>query len=403
MDRYNIPYLDRNEFYQIYMDLVYAVRILSKQGTKNLEEYLGKIMKRLVNYFNRAYKTDVKVGFTTIIPQKKVKRAPCRFNLNNGRIEFDIETFKNTMDEKKQKDSSGTYFDVTTFAIFLIDVVFHEFSHYLQIKHDGKNISEQNYINSLSFVMANYFEQSIEGDAYGLGVNMMYYFLSHEYIPKMDIELFNVHMNNRSFIGDKISQQLLIHWLCKIPFMTNYNSFSPITEIINKYLLSISKKDFDHIAIEFPLITLGVSTYGKEKNANEFVKQYVDRIIFFDGMNLGHLEDGDIDKITDIYTYLLIPKLSPFVYENLSQSYGADVIDTLMLQMKEKIDEKLKAYKEAYKESVFWYKKAGRQDLEDMNVDENYIHDKYKASINYLQKSIKIIDECLKAQSKYRR
>lgn len=402
MDRYDIPYLDRNEFSQIYIDLVYAVRILSKQGTKNLEEYLGKIMEKLVNYFNRAYKTNVKVGFTKIIPQKNVKRAPCRLNLNNERIEFDIEIFKNIMDEKRQKDSDGSYFDVTTFAIFLVDVVFHEFSHYLQIKCDGKNISEQNYLNSLSFVMVNYFEQSMEGDAYGLGVNMIYYFLNHGYIPKEDVDLFKVHINNHSFVGNKVSQQLLIHWLCKIPFMTNNNNFSPIIEFINRYLSGISKEDFDHIAIKFPLITLGVSTYGKEKNADELVEQYVDRIIYFDRMNLGRLEDDDIDKITDIYVYLLIPKLSPSVYENLSRLYGTYVINTLIAQTKEKIKKKLKVYEEVYKESLFWYRKADRQDLEDMNIDEKYIHDKYKASINYLQKSIMTIDDCLGIQSKYR-
>lgn len=390
--RLDIPNLDRNKFKNIYLDLVYYVDVLDRiDNIDNLKSSFKNVFRRLIDYFNEGYNVNVGTWFDDF-PKGDGEHALARFNLDNILIEFDVSYILDKMIECKNKGDG--YYNPITFSIYLLNVVFHEFAHYLQY-YENSNLTEDNYYTALSLLNENYYERQIEGDAYGAGINMMYYFMNHDYIPSSYVDSFNRDMMKKSFISDTVSSYMLTHWLSVFPFVSTKTGFESLTNYANDRLIHFRSKGLYDSALKYPSILLGLSKVGKEKDADELVDQFINKRVIFEGRVLGNLSEKELSSLSNIYLYLLLPKLNSSRYVELCNKYGYNKMRQLMISMKESIIKKKLEYKEAFDESIHWFKRVDHEKLSKMKVDYTYIVNKYNTGIKYLEDSLNIIDSFL--------
>lgn len=390
--RLDIPNLDRNKFKNIYLDLMYYVDVLDRiDSIDNLKSSFRNVFRRLIDYFNEGYHVNVGISFTDF-PKVDGESALARFNLYNLLIEFDVSCILDKMVECKNKGDG--YYNPITFSIYLLNVVFHEFAHYLQY-YENSILTEDNYYTALSLLNENYYERQIEGDAYGAGVNMMYYFINHDYIPSSYVNCFNRDMMKKSFISDVVSSYMLTHWLSIFPFVSTKDGFESLTSYVNDKLIHFKRKELYDYAKKYPSILLGLSKVGREKDADELVDQFINKRIVFEGRVLGNLSENGLGSLSNIYLYLLLPKLNSSNYMELCNKYGYNKMRQLLISIKESILQKRLKYDEAFKESIYWFKIVDHEKLSKMKVDYTYIVDKYNIGIKYLEDSLNIIDNFL--------
>ena len=381
------------------------VESLKNDDIDKIEILIDKIVKYIVdNYFLDLQEKNFKIVHVIPSDIEKLGQSSFMFALGNSLnyskelILYYKEKIKELLKTKEYENNQDYYNDVT-FAMYLINSIFHELCHCRQYINFKNKFDSQTYINSLCYALRypyfgvkgdspaiKYLDQFIEGEAYGFGVKSMLS-LCCNYMEKYNVpqttQIDNFYIYNTTF-------HEAIYYLDKIPFVKTENGFHDIYTYSSRLLSKIDSKRRKSLISSFPLITFGINDEEqecKQKNPYELTKQYFDKEYIT-------TDTKDSDLILDSYVYLLIPQLNIEVYNNLCQSFGKENIQIMMVKLSNKIDEMLLLYEDCYIKSIERVKKiikkANHSLLQD--IDEKYVEDKFNTAVSYLKRYKEIVN-----------
>lgn len=396
-----------DKFRQLFDNLIYEI---SKGHGNN--DNLSNIIDEIINYFNKVMGKSFKIKH--ISQEKLLKTGQKAFMYaTDDVINYSVEMIRDIQTQLKNTRTTNynpDYNDVT-YAMFLIDSIAHELCHCNQYEDNINGIiTEQTYLNSLCFALSyygkvEYFDNSYEGDAYGNGVAMMRSLCSEDTLKNSSyIDTYKKQMTGWNFFKKNSLFHEAIYYLDKIPFMHTKRGFNDIIIYANHNLTLLDKKEIDGLMKRYPLISIGLEEENnkcRRKSPYELMEQYFGSYIKY-GKNNSFLNQQERLVLDDIYVYLLIPQLTPEIYNNLCIKHGKNQMDSFMVSLKENINKKIALYNAAYQNALIRIKQIRASDKTILqNIDEKYAENKYNAAMIYLKEYSKRIDEFMGQQQKY--
>ena len=378
-------------FNQIFENLV---RSIEKKDKKGLVTAIDDITKFISKLMNQNFKTkNIDTESITKISQNSYMYSVGDTVYYSPELIFQTkEKILNTNKYKKNND----YYNDVIFAIHIVNGIAHELCHckqYLEFKYRCMN--KQIYLNSLSFIMYNYYQisyyldSSHEGEAYGFGVKQMMD-LINKYISNQDyLKQYMKASKNFSFLSYNTKFHEAISFLNEIPFMKskNDNKFYDIYTYASKYIANLPSEKRMPLINEYQTIMIGIQEKNQKcrlKNPEELIFQYLNkRLIYKDSKY--PLTDSATESLLSSYVYLLIPQLNENTYNNLCQKFGINNMENIMLKLYQKIDRYISIYNNAY----FYSKPRINYLLQQkgdilQNIDETYAKTKYETALAYL-------------------
>ena len=301
--------------------------------------------------------------------------------------------------DKENNFKNQKKFNIITYPLLIINSVYHEMIHCNQYKELSKiNITYQNYLNQLSIILSNhsiieYVDRSHEGEAYGKGAKRTLNFIKDNTIKKEYKEEIIKHLQEASKFKRNMDYNRLIYNLNIIPYFNKDNQFHNIIAYTNNFLSSIDKRARASIYNFSPLaVILGLNRDGTFKDYITLMNSYFNKTLKY-GYNTFTLKQNDIDELTKIYIYLLIPQLNPYTYKQLCNIYGQEQMDTFIKKIEYNIKKSIKHYEKIRTNSLYTI-----EQLKDFlfleRVDKDYINKKAITGIDYLNKSLYTIKTC---------
>lgn len=394
----------KSEFEKIFDKLVSS--IVDKDKNR-----IQQVIEEVILYFNKIMNKNYKIKHVSMKSVNEIGDSAFMYALDDS-LNYSVDHILNIQRKiiETKKDFNNDYNDVT-FSMYLINTIAHELCHCNQYL-DNKNgvLNEQTYLNSLCmsinyFGKIEYLDKSYEGEAYGNGVAIMRELCSENNIKnKKYRQEYKKQLLGFNFFTKNIMYHEAVYYINKIPFLITKRGFNDIFIYGSNYIATnIDNKTRAAVIKRYPLASIGIEEIdgkGRLKTPDELMEQYFNRYIKYNGKIIAI---SQIEKrvLEDIYIYLLLPLLTIEIYNNLCIKYGSDQMDNFMMNLSNKINEKIVLYNNYYENSKVRISKIRKVDNKILqNIDEKYAKNKYNASITYLKYYKKIIENLLSKNNK---
>ena len=389
------------KFRDLFKKLVAAISSGSDNGI-----YLEKAIDEIVIYINKVMGKSFKIKHVTEDEILKNGETAFMYALGDtfcysSRMIRTIQTKLKTTTIRK--DYNPMYNDAK-YAMYLLRAIAHELCHCNQIiEFKTGMLSEQSYLNSLCMAFTcysdkvSYFDRPFEGEAYGNGVAIMKYLCNEDMLRSLGyFNLYKEQLSRITFFSKNLMMNEVIYYLDKIPFMKTRRGFEDIIKYINHNLTLLSKDKIKLLIRDYPLISVGLEEYKDKcriKNPYELMEQYFSNTLKY-GNKVWSLNNLETKALEDIYIYLLMPQLNEKVYSDLCIKYGVDKMESFMYTLRNLINKKINLYKGTYNESLDRVRKIRVSDKKILqDIDLEYVENKYKTSLIYLEDYKRRIDE----------
>ena len=369
---------------------------------------LSITIDELINLFNQELNENIKIVHEDKNKIEMISKSAFMFALGDE-IHYSTELIINTQKEEiNNNKNSKNIIDINiTFALLIINSIYHEMIHCIQFKDLSKvKITYANYLNQLSIILANYplieyIDRTYEGEAYGKGVKRTINFIKDEdniinNLYKQEIR--NQFQKNTTFKKNMEFHKLMYN-INNIPFFEKNNKFHSIILFTNKFLSTIDKNSRNSAYNFSPLgIMIGLNEDGSIKDPFTLMNTYFNQTLNY-GYNSFKLNKKSLDELINIYTYLLIPQLNPRIYTNLCNIYGNQEMDVFIKKMEYNIIENIEQFRKAKSYSLSSLEQLENFSITD-RINRTYINKKTFAGINYHRESLRIIYNCYKDKEK---
>ena len=392
----------------IYEKLITNLNNAIINTNSNTIKELSITIDTLINHFNQELNENIKIVHEDKSKIEKLNESAFMF-AQGDEIHYSTELIINTQKEdiKNNNYSKEIQYNNITFALLIINSIYHEMIHCVQFKDLSKvKITYQNYLNQLSIILANYplieyIDRTYEGEAYGKGVKRTINFIKDD--DNVISNLYKQEIKNQFEKNTTFKKNMEFHTLMyninSIPFFEKNNQFHSIILFTNKFLSTIDKNSRNSAYNFSPLgVIIGLNEDGSIKDPFTLMNTYFNQTLKY-GYNNFKLNKKSLDELINIYTYLLIPQLNPRIYTNLCNIYGNQEMDVFIKKMEYNIIENIEQFRKAKSYSL-----SSLEQLEDFNIKDRinrtYINKKTYTCINYLRESLRIINNCYKKEEK---
>ena len=390
------------EFSDIFDKLVVGVANLGKIGINDDETRFIKVMDKTIEFFNKEMGTnfgivhDTKDRITKITPNAFMFALEDKMHYSSDLIKEFKRNVKNTKSEKYDAK-----YDDVTFALMLLNTTSHELWHCFQhLEYKNGTFLERTYFNALShalnrFSTIEYLERDYEGDAYGAGVSKLFSFCNKDFLrSSIFLNSFEKQKNSWNFFSKNICFASTAYWLNQIPFVMDGNEFIDLPTYANNYISKLELGYIDKLVEEYPQIAVGLNKNGQVKSPYTLMDQYFNKEIQYNGKT-SKLDTREQESLLDIYIYLLVPNMTPEIYNGLCIKYGNEKMDIFSQKMKDKINEKMTLYKKATNEGLKGVKSLHDDPLLN-GITEEYVINKSKKGCSFLNECMSKLDSFTK-------
>lgn len=396
--------MTKQEFNTKFEELVSTVYKLDGNNDYKAEQELNIIIDYFINDINREFGVNFEIVHMS--PNEMIRAGANTFMKSN--IKKQICYSSALISKMKQKikqtrtDSYDAKYNDVTYSLYLLNAISHEFTHCRQLQDiESGKLNYNTYLNSLCFMLSDfrkipYLERTFEGEAYATGFSKILQYYSEGYFNNDYYKsCISSQLNSFNFFSKQYYYAVVVSNLSLVPLITDYDMFSTIPKYANNFISTLSQNERELVFLKYPQIKIGLKNNGKLKNCYELMEQYFYK---HDDLNDLSLDKNNLDFLLDIYVFLLLPQLTPDIYNYLCIRYGNDKMDIFMNKLKNIVEKRKKIYSDSIEQGIKGFKlleKMGSNLLLSKGITLDYLKRKGSVAINYMNDYLKKINDCL--------